>query len=163
MNALTKLAILFTILLSFGCKKSDPTPVAPIITFLDANLSPDKSYSIVNFEFFDGDGDLGLKQDENTGAYQYNVFVDYYEKINGTWMLKSPVITWNTTDNKFDTTSLNLRMPFIENLAKKKLEGKTAVNLFFNFNADTFRYEIYIKDRTLHKSNKITTSDLVVF
>jgi len=159
---LTKLAILFTIVLAIGCKKDDPEPVPPVITFMDGEFSGDKSFTIVQFEFFDGDGDLGLTQEENTGEREFNVFIDYYEKVNGAWVLKSPVITWNTTENKFDTTELHLRMPFLENESGRSLEGETEVDLLYDFNADTFRYEISIKDRALHLSNTITTTDFVV-
>ena len=162
MKQLSKLAILFTIVLSIGCKKEDPEPVPPIITFLDAQFSPDESYSIVRFEFIDGDGDLGLKQEENTGEREFNVFIDYYEKINGVWTLKSPIITWNTTEAKFDTTDLHLRWPFLENEANRALEGEVKIDLLYNFNADTFRYDISIKDRALHTSNVISTSELIV-
>jgi len=161
-NQLTKLAILFTILFSFGCKKENPDPVPPIITFIDAQLSANETYSIVRFEFFDGDGDLGLRQEENSGEQEFNVYVDYYEKINGTWVLKSPVITWNTTESKFDTTELHLRLPFLENESGRSLEGETKIDLLYNFVADTIRYEISLKDRALHLSNVITTTDLIV-
>ncbi len=162
MKQLTKLAILFTIVLFIGCKKRDPEPVPPVITFMDAQFSTDKSYSIIGFEFYDGDGDLGLRQEENLGEQQFNVFVNYYEKINGIWVLKSPVITWNTTEAKFDTTELHLRLPFLENEEKRALEGETKLDLLYDFNADTFRYEISIKDRALHTSNVITTTELIV-
>ncbi|MBL4592580.1 MAG: hypothetical protein JKX68_02050 [Flavobacteriales bacterium] len=162
MKQLTKLAILFTIILSIGCKKETPEPVPPVIEFMNIQFSGDNSFSIVQFEFFDGDGDLGLKQEENSGEQEFNVFIDYYEKVNGTWVLKSPVITWNTTENKFDTTELHLRLPFLENESGRSLEGETKVDLLYDFNADTFRYEISIKDRALHLSNVITTSELVV-
>ncbi len=162
MKQLVKLAILFTIVLSLGCKKDDVEPVPPVITFIDAQLSADKSFSIVRFEFFDGDGDLGLKQNESTGEQEFNVFIDYYEKVNGAWVLKSPVITWNTTEAKFDTTELHLRLPFLENESGRELEGETEIDLLYNFAADTFRYEITLKDRAFHLSNVITTTDLVV-
>ncbi|PCJ27185.1 MAG: hypothetical protein COA97_04235 [Flavobacteriales bacterium] len=162
MKQFTKLAILFAIVFSVGCKKEDPDPVPPIITFMDAQYSADKTYTIVRFEFFDGDGDLGLKQEENSGEQKYNVFIDYYEKVNGVWVLKSPIITWNTTEGRFDTTELHLRMPFLENEANRALEGETKIDLLYDFTADTFRYDISIKDRALHLSNVITTSELVV-
>jgi hypothetical protein len=161
-KSLTKLAILFSIVLAIGCKKKNPDPVAPIITFMDAQFSADKSFSIVQFEFFDGDGDLGLRQEENGGEQEFNVFVDYYEKVNGAWVLKSPVITYNTTEAKFDTTDLHLRMPFLENETGGSLEGETKIDLLYDFNADTFRYEISIKDRALQLSNIIVTSELIV-
>lgn len=162
MNWNVKLVIIILFFLGFGCKKEDPTPVPPEITFLDGWFSSDQSFVTVRFEFFDGDGDLGLKQFENLGNQEFNLFVDYYEKQNGIWVLKSPIITFNLSENKFDTTDLHLRIPFIENEAKKPLEGETEVKLLFDFNADTFRYELFIVDRALHKSNTIVTSDFIV-
>ncbi|MCO6499184.1 MAG: hypothetical protein J5I47_02270 [Vicingus serpentipes] len=163
MKSVVKIAIIFALFLILGCKKDKSDPVPPVINFLQANFSADKTYVVVKFEFFDGDGDLGLKQNENSGDYEFNLFVDYYEKENGIWKLKSPVITWNSSENKYDTTQLHLRVPFIENETNESLRGETEVNLFYNtFNIpDTFKYEIVLRDRALHSSNKITTSDLL--
>lgn len=150
------------VIISFSCKKEDPTPVPPIIKFLDAQFSPDKTYTVVRFEFYDEDGDLGLKQEENTGDQEFNLFIDYYEKQNGKWELITPLIIYNNTTSNFDTTELHLRIPFIENESKVALEGETEVKLLYNFNADTFRYEMFLKDRALQSSNVITTTDLIV-
>ena len=162
MQNVTKLAILFTILLSYGCKKESPDPSPPKITFLDAGLSTNGVSATVNFEFIDLDGDLGLRQEENTGEQEHNVFIDYYEKINGEWVLKSPIITYNIIEEKFDTVTLNLRFPFIENEAERTLEGDVSLDLLFDFNADTIKYDLYIVDRAFQKSNVITTTDLIV-
>jgi hypothetical protein len=167
-----KIAILFAFIFSFGCKKKDPTPVPPVISFMEAGLSSDKSYSIVKFEFYDGDGDLGLKQEENTGEQEYNVFVDYYELNNGVWELKSPILdstfNFDTSTWEYQTQFFHQRMPFIENEGELALEGDIEIALFYDFRliqttkADTFRYEISIKDRALQSSNVITTSDIVL-
>jgi len=157
-----KIAIIISFFFILGCKKNDPEPVAPIITFLDATLAADKTYINVNFEFFDGDGDLGLKQNENQGAQEFNLFVEYYEKENGIWVKKSPIITFNVGENKFDTTELHLRMPFLENETNGELKGETSVNLFYDYTADTLKYELLLKDRALHSSNLIETAELIV-
>lgn len=161
--------ILFSFVLFFGCKKKDPTPVPPTITFKEAFLSADQTYSIVKFEFYDGDGDLGLKQEESTGEFEYNLLVDYYEKVNGVWVLKSPIVTYNTTDAKYDTTYLHTRIPFIKNESKDALEGDMEIDLLYHPGlyinspqADTIRYELTLLDRALHESNKITTAELVI-
>lgn len=160
--------ILFSFILVFGCKKKDPAPVPPTITFKEAYLSDDNSYSIIKFEFYDGDGDLGLKQGENTGAFEYNLFVDYYEKINGVWVLKSPIVRFDVDEQKYDTTFLHTRIPFIENENKDALEGDMEVDLLFhpalysNPQADTIKYELTLLDRALQNSNTITTSELIV-
>ena len=165
-----KIAIIFiACIVVFCCTKKEATPVPPTITFMEAYLSEDNTYSIVKFEFYDGDGDLGLKQDENSGEREFNLLVDYYEKVNGVWVLKSPVITYNTSEAKYDTTYLHTRIPFIENENKDALEGDMEVDLLFHPNlflnspqADTFRYELTLIDRALQRSNKITTSELIV-
>lgn len=162
MQQLVKIVIIISLFFVFGCKKNNPEPVAPIITFLDATLSADKTFINVRFDFFDGDGDLGLKQNENQGDQQFNLFVEYYEMTNGVWIKKSPVVSWNTSENKFDTTELHLRLPFIENETNGELKGETSVDLFYDFNADTLKYELLLKDRALHNSNIIETSAIIV-
>ncbi len=163
MQQVVKIAILSALIVfSFACKKEDPTPVPPQIKFMDARFSDDQTYTIVRFEFYDEDGDLGLKQEENTGEQEFNLFIDYYEKQNGNWKLITPLIIYNNTTSNFDTTELHLRVPFIKNESQVALEGETEVKLLYDFNADTFRYEMYLKDRALQSSNIITTSELIV-
>lgn len=157
-----KIAILSAfIVFSIACKKKDPTPVPPVIKFLDAQFSEDKTYTIVRFEFYDKDGDLGLKQEENSGNQEFNLFIDYYEKQNGNWQLITPIIIYNTTTSNYDTTELHLRVPFIKNESQVALEGETEVKLLYNFNADTFRYDLTLIDRALQSSNTISTSELI--
>jgi len=162
MQRLAKFVILFLIGFTFGCKKEDPTPMPPVIKFLEAGLSQDKTFAIVKFEFFDNDGDLGLKQNENQGDQEYNLFIDYYEKVNGVWELKSPVVTYNSGTNQYDTTYFHLRVPFIQNKEKKSLKGETYVNLIYNnfSTAESFKYQMVLKDRALTSSNKIETTEI---
>lgn len=170
----TKLIILFTCLISIGCKKEDPTPVPPFITFIDASVASNKASAVVKIEFSDENGDLGLRQEENEGQQQYNVFVDYYEKINGKWVLKSPLIVWNPDiqnplGGTYDTSITNLRIPFIENEAQRALQGEISLDLLLNaqnfaFTAhpDTVKYDISIQDRAFQNSNVITTTDIII-
>lgn len=170
MKRITILVILFTIIIALGCKKENKTPQPPVITFLEGGISADTSSSVVKFEFFDEDGDLGLRQEENTGEQAFNIFVDYYEKENGVWILKSPIVVPSADQPDpnvivFDTTFTHLRFPFLENEDGSSLTGEAEILLFYNnfiipF-ADTFRYEIYIKDRALQKSNIIVTDEII--
>ena len=79
-NSTSLLLFATCVTLLFACKKDDPTPMPPVIKFIEGGLSSDGSYAVVKFEFFDNDGDLGLKQEESQGEQQYNLFIDYYEK-----------------------------------------------------------------------------------
>lgn len=162
MKWFTNLIIISSLLL-LGCKKEDPTPEPPQLTFIEAGLSSDNQYAIVKFEFFDNDGDLGLRQDESSGEFQYNLFVDYFEKENGVWQKKSPIVTYNSGTNSYDTTYFHLRVPFIENDEKKSLRGETSVLLLYDSfsSADTIRYDIMLKDRALTSSNIISTSEIL--
>ena len=171
MKRTTILVILFAIVIAVGCKKEKTTPQPPIITFLNTQFSSDKSASLIKFEFFDANGDLGLQQEENKGEQQYNIFVDYYEKENGLWVLKSPIIAQIPDSDepsgfRSDTTSTNLRFPFLENEDGSSLTGEAQIELFYNNFiqplADTFRYEIYIKDRAFQESNTIVTEEMIV-
>jgi len=146
----------------FSCEKEEVEPTPPVINYINLQLSANNQFTKLTFGFYDADGDLGLKQNENTGEQEFNLFVDYYEKHNGSWVLKSPLVTWNNNENKFDTVDLHLRIPFIDNKSGKALEGETEVDLLYDFNAPSFRYEIYIKDRALHSSNTITTPEIFV-
>jgi hypothetical protein len=172
---ITKLVILFICFITLGCKKKAPIPAPPVITFIDANVAANKASAVVKIEFLDEDGDLGLTQEENEGQQQYNVFVDYYEKINGVWVLKSPLIIWNPDislplGGTFDTSITNLRLPFLENEAQRALQGEVSLDLIFyntqNFaftpGPDTVKYGIYIQDRAFQKSNVITTTALII-
>ena len=163
MQRLANLIIIFALGLIFGCKKEDPTPAPPVIKFIAGGLSNDGTYSVVKFEFFDNDGDLGLKQEESQGQQQYNLFIDYYEKFNGIWELKSPVITYNSGTNLYDTTVFHLRVPFVQNKEKQSLKGDVYVKLLYNaFSvADTFKYYMVLLDRALHSSNKIETTEFI--
>lgn len=171
MKRTTILVILFAIVISLGCKKENTTPQPPVITFVEAGFSANSSGSLVKFEFFDEDGDLGLHQEENQGEQQYNIFVDYYEKVNGVWILKSPILAPSTDQPDsniiaYDTTFTHLRFPFLENNDGSSLTGEAEIELFYNNYvlpfADTIKYEIYITDRAFQKSNMIVTDEMVV-
>lgn len=145
----SKIAILFAILFIACSKNNDPKLAAPIITFVEASmisLSDTTCVTRVKFEFIDEDGDLGLKQDEGTGEFQTNVFVDYYKKVDGVWILGSQ--------------DLDSRFPFLENEEETSLQGEIEIDLLCGQNIDTFRYDIFIKDRALHSSNIISTTEL---
>jgi hypothetical protein len=171
---LTKLTILFTYLLVVGCKKEDQLPMPPFINFIEASLASNKASAVVKIDFLDENGDLGLRQEENKGQQEFNVFVDYYEKVNGEWILKSPIIVWkpdiqNPLGGIYDTTITNLRMPFITNEAQRALQGEISLDLLldaqnfvFTPQPDTIKYELYILDRAFQKSNSITTTAIII-
>jgi len=67
-------SILLLILIC-GCRKYDTYPLIPHIDLLSLQKISDTSgidqRGIIGLSFTDGDGDLGLTADQNTGKFQY--------------------------------------------------------------------------------------------
>ncbi|HLG35586.1 MAG TPA: hypothetical protein VI757_11960 [Bacteroidia bacterium] len=133
-----------------GCRKANEYPIEPIISF--KSLTPDwdpntgQEHATVVISFTDGDGDIGW--DESN--LQDNFFVECFMKINNVWI---------------DTASYNGRIkPLIPEGKNKSIRGDISYFMFsipYGVNK-TIRYEIYMYDRALHRSNTITTSELII-
>lgn len=158
-------AFLFFLLLMasvfFGCQKIQEFPDTPAIAFLDFPMYGKDSAKFI-FSFTDGDGDIGLADKDTIAPYDskgqnyYNLFLTYYEKENGTFKeipmnppfyYRVPVITPEGRD--------------------KSLQGKIQVTLaplFYNpFTKNkAFRYDAYLVDRALNKSNVISTGEIQI-
>ncbi|MFH0892852.1 MAG: hypothetical protein V2A54_00315 [Bacteroidota bacterium] len=152
-------------LLLFSCKKKEEYPIEPAITFKSftkiATANGIDNKGILTLTFTDGDGDLGLSQDDTTGnfapgaEYYYNFFIKYYEKQKG--VMTEIVLPFTN----------NARIPILRNRNKNNaaLKGDIAIELFINnpFSAyDTIQYECYIVDRALHKSNAVKTDEIII-
>jgi len=158
------LLVVFVGLLVSSCKKPDTYPITPEIAYKSFEKIPsstgidDKAYLTITFT--DGDGDIGLKNSDTlppynvNGKYYYNFFIDYYELQGDTFVKIDLPITNNS------------RIPYIEpNLAELGIKGEIQIELYINnimSSADSIRYELYIVDRALHKSNVITTPSFYV-
>ncbi|HKC69656.1 MAG TPA: hypothetical protein VKG26_15570 [Bacteroidia bacterium] len=164
-------------LAAWSCKKeTTPAPAPPIITFGSFTTS-DATNGIITINFSDADGDMGLNQSDTSNQYArgtvgyYDFYMRYY--------------CWAPTQNKYipfyysygnhnpyqDSSIFTYRIPYITNNTKSKsLNGQIVVNLFQYkpgsgpYLQDTtlcdlnnLRYDIWIYDRALHKSNVITT------
>lgn len=151
-------------LLLSACLKTDEYPNEPIIEFNEFAFFNDSGR--VAFSFTDGDGDLGLNEGDNespfdTGSVYYNnVFIKYYEKVNGVWQqgispLGNPI-------------EFNYRFERLTPSGKNKaLKGKIIVDIVpicynpFSADNDTVMYKIKIADRSLNLSNEIETGELI--
>ncbi len=158
------LYLLFLIIMVAGCKKSSDLPDVPIITFKEFRqyqyANGKDSIGVMVFDFTDGDGDLGYREKDTLppfdkkGQYYYNFRVKYFERQKGIFKeIKLP----------FD---INARIPYLTPEGKNKvLSGNIAMSFFINnpFSTyDTIRFEAYIYDRALNKSNVIQTRDIIV-
>lgn len=136
-----------------GCKKSDEYSDVPAITFksLTIQKSPGSAFDSVAtlvISFTDGDGDIGTRSYDGVPN---NFIVTEYDKKNGVWVL--------------DSTDLSGHLPYLTPTGNNKaLRGdiETAVGLPFSVTNDTIRFEVFIYDRAMHKSNTITTPERII-
>jgi hypothetical protein len=164
MKFFTKIAIL--ILFSLGlsltsCIKAPDFPLEPIIKF-EQFLKFEKDSAWFIFSFTDGDGDIGLKPEDTfapfdtSSIYYYNFYMDYFEK-QGDDFVKI------TTEIPF-----YYRIPFLTPQGRNKaLEGEVIVRLPFQYfdssrDAQFIKFEAWIYDRSLNKSNVISTGEIRV-
>jgi hypothetical protein len=152
-------AVLFT-----ACREDEVYPIEPVIAFesftkID-NGTPIDQEGILTISFTDGDGDIGLKEEDTIAPfdlgspYYYNFYIDYYEKLNDTFV-------------KVDLPSeFHARIPFVDaDLASEGYKGEIDIQLYINnpnSAADSIQFECYIYDRSLNKSNVIRTPSIFV-
>ncbi len=158
------LLVLVSGMLFSSCTKHEVYSVIPHIEYKSFDKIPtstgidDKAYLTISFT--DGDGDIGLRPEDTLSPYNpgnkyyYNFFIEYYELQGDTFVkIDLPI-------------SNNSRIPYVEpNLAELGIKGEVQIELYFNnitSAADSIRYEMYILDRSLHKSNVIMTPSIYV-
>ena len=149
-----------------SCRKPEQFPIEPVITFKDMytklnSQGYDQNIEVV-LNFTDGDGDIGYKEsgngaifDDPNSQYYENFVVKIYELKNGMWYSGHP---WDTID-------IGARIPYITPVVSNKaLEGEILRELPVppHLTNDTFRFDIFIYDRGLHKSNIITTPAIIL-
>lgn len=159
---LTALVVPVIIVLS-SCIKQESYPVIPEIGFsgfagiFDTSQYP--VYGIITITFQDGDGNIGLSPRDTmypyqkNGPYYYNYVIKYFEKRDTGWaelVLDPP---------------LSSRIPVLNpDYPGKAIKGVIVDTIPMNPapQYDTIRFELYIYDRTLNKSNTITTPQFVL-
>jgi hypothetical protein len=159
---ITLLAI--PVLVSSCFKTEDYGPV-PVITF-DEFIATGDSAKLI-FDFTDGEGDIGLGDDQtdapyNFGSkYYYNVYVEYLEK-DDTEGFKYML------DLEGDTIAFPIRIhPILDLDESKSIKGKIEVALTplyyhpTSTQSDTIKFRIQLIDRELHESNWIETGEII--
>lgn len=142
---------------TWSCTKMEEFSAIPSISFKKFSKSTvngiDDSVRVA-ISFTDGDGDIGLKDEETSAPYDVNLFITYFELQDGKYI---PIPEKST-----------YRIPYLVPSGKNKaLRGDIAVKLSLPpgrdaYNTDTVHFEIYMMDRALNKSNIITTPDLIL-
>lgn len=164
-----------TILLA-SCLKSKQEPIEPTITFKEF-IKFNKDSASVTIGFKDGDGDIGLAASDTSGVFSpkgsyYNNFlmIYYFKDTDGKFKRykdPNPLV--------IDSLFTGQRIPYLlsNKEQKKALEGNINVILNAGFYPkqnippygplhSIIKYEIFIYDRALHKSNKVYTPEITL-
>ncbi|MBI4648185.1 MAG: hypothetical protein HY738_16780 [Bacteroidia bacterium] len=165
-HSILSLFFIMLIVLFLSCEKPETYPIIPSIQFkamyaydtTDA-LGNDGIIPTLVFTFIDGDGDIGIKEEETRDSssifsdsiYSNNLFLTIYDKIDGEFQ---PI---ELIDYSFD-----YRIPYIVREGNNKtLKGEIWVELLPLY-YDTVKIEFYILDRALHQSNVETTPEVIL-
>ena len=161
--------IMFT---SLSCLKKEDFSNIPVIKYktmwrVEQNL-------VIQFTFTDGDGDIGLKDDEvyppygPCDDYYQNLIVDPYRIDHGEFVLARKVIKSDCSPDTaiiWDTVGYDQRIKYLVPEGKNKaLEGEIEVTLnqvLDEFQGDTIKFGLRLIDRALNKSNYIETEAII--
>lgn len=151
--------------MNMGCvhkERFSDTPKIESVTLTKISNGTNKdSDGLLVIHFTDGDGDIGLDEDDTmppfdtTSAFYYNYFITYYELQNGVWVSPPEL------ENNF-----HVRLPrFLQGETKEPLQGN--IDLIININNpyspyDTIKFDCQIVDRALRKSNIVTTQEIII-
>lgn len=163
------ITLFIVLILSYACTKKDVYPIEPHIDLKSfekiLNSKGIDSLGIIGLYFTDGDGDLGLRPTDTSSNYRYNLFIKYFEKKKGKFE-EIILTTLNPLTLKLDTLWFHARIPYLTPAGNSKaISGEISDTLFDNnpySTYDTIKYQIYIQDRALHKSNVVETPEIVI-
>ena len=152
----------FSVIFS-GCMKKQNYSDIPQISLVGMELLVDTAQivrtGILTISYQDGNGDIGLNAADTFppyqkgGQYYYNYVINYFEKQNGVFQQVDLIIPFS------------LRIPVLTpNDPNKPVKGyiTDSITLYPPPLHDTIKFEAYIYDRALNKSNTITTPEIVL-
>lgn len=125
---------------------------------IDNGTGVDNQADLVIY-FEDGDGDIGIDEGDTApifsldSEYYYNFFIHYYEKQQGVW-----------TEVELPTP-LHARLPHLSENVPEAIKGEITITTFINNYSspyDTIMLSCYLVDRALHKSNTVSTPEIIV-
>ena len=143
----------------FACKKSEQFSDIPYLEFRKYQLkdSVDALGNIakiceLHLYFTDGDGDIGLFDEDTIAPFDYNLFVNYFETQNDSLQ------------------QINVSPPFhirIPNLTPSGQNKSLKVNLKYDMdvtyrNSDTIKFELKLFDRALNESDWVGTGLIIL-
>lgn len=164
---LFSLAVLFS-----GCSKQVEYSIIPAIEFKETRIlkyhnTESDSALVIVFSFVDGDGDLGLGQGDTNppynpkSIYYNNFYAKYYEYVDSQFIQVRPEIGGIPYG---DTIRFSFRFPDLRTQTNNKaLKGDIEITLsdISPVKSPTIKFDFFIYDRALHKSNMIETEPIV--
>jgi hypothetical protein len=159
---ISSLFILSGVLIT-SCVKEKNFPSTPAITFSKYVLyKTDSADCYINFK--DGDGDIGAYSGDTSSVN--NLMMKFlYKSSDGKFHPYDPIVG-NAT---FDTLFYGFKLPNITPDGQyKALDGEIKIKLrasplYGNFGkGDVVKFEITLTDRAGHKSNTVSTDDIVL-
>lgn len=160
-----RLLILFALIpLMQACFKAVDYPVEPVISAPEFNILGDSA--VLSFQFTDGDGDIGLNDDEDEAPYDtssyyyYNIYMDYYEKDDANGWQRGLDLAGDSISFKYRIERINVKGK------QRGMKGRIDVTLYtfqnpFSAQSDTIKFKVKLIDRALHESNVIETTEIV--
>ena len=145
-----------------SCVKEKDFPVTPTITFLYYSAYTNDSADCV-IAFKDGDGDVGILDDDETTPNDYRLKYLYKDPIDGVF---KPFDAIDSTA-AMDTLFYSYRVPNLTPEGQyKALDGEIraklrAAPLYYPLHT-IVKFEITLRDRAGHISNKVMTSEITV-
>lgn len=165
-NLLKSTVILSLLIVVSSCYKEPTFELQPEIEFndiekmirIDLFSGANKDSVIIELQFQDGDGDLGLNEVDKALAQEtddYNYIVTSFEKKNGTFVEVPPLIPLS---GYFPQLKLDDKTGPIEGTLYYTIEF---LHPFTPIN-DTVKFTVQLKDRAGNLSNMVETDEVIL-
>ncbi len=147
-------------MLQAACNKVPLYPDEPILTegsfeLLKNSIGQDTAV-LIKFKFTDGDGDLGLTAADTIPPYDKNLFVAYFQKVDGKF--EKIVLPGST-----DTLNFNSRIRDYNITGANAAQAEVSLNINISVVlADTIMFEYYLRDKARNISNKLSTGPIAL-
>ena len=159
-NSFLWIALISLALLQAACNKVPLYPDEPILTegsfeLLKNSIGQDTAV-LIKFKFTDGDGDLGLTAADTIPPYDKNLFVAYFQKVDGKF--EKIVLPGST-----DTLNFNSRIRDYDITGANAAQAEVSLNINISVVlADTILFEYYLRDKARNISNKLSTGPIAL-
>lgn len=152
---------LLSLTIMSSCVKEKEFPSTPAITFLHYDAyTPDSADCVIAFT--DGDGDIGIMEDDATTPNDYKLKYLYKDLVTGTFKpydsdLSTPAM---------DTLFYSYRVPNLTPDGQyKALDGEIRAKLraapIYHPAHTIVKFEITLRDRAGNISNKVMTNEII--